>query len=232
MNCLIIDDEEVSRTILSKLVEKTPELHLTKACADAYEGMEIIREKKKRIDLIFLDVEMPELTGIDFLNSIPEKDKPLIIFVTSKEEYAVDAFEHDAVDYLLKPLNYPRFARAVSKARDIYSSNQTVQEGMKNLFVKKDNQLVKIRYSDILFIEAAADYMIVYTHTHRFMVHITMKALAERLPASDFTRVHRTYMVRKDKIDSVEEGHIKIGNRSIPIGGSYREALYKSLNML
>lgn len=232
MNCLIIDDEQISRNVLGELVKKTPGLQLVAACSDAYEGMNVIRAKKQRIDLIFLDVEMPELTGIDFLNSISEKEKPLIVFVTSKEDYAVDAFEHDAVDYLLKPLNYPRFMRAIAKARDIYESKQTVQKGMTNLFVKKDNQLVKIRYSDILFVEAAADYMIIYTHEQRFIVHITMKALSERLPASDFIRVHRTYTVRKDKIDSMEEGSIKIGGRSIPIGGSYREQLFKSLNML
>lgn len=232
MNCLIIDDEQISRDILGKLVDKTPGLHLVAACNSAYEGMNVIRSKKQRIDLILLDVEMPELTGIDFLNSISEKEKPLIVFVTSKEDYAVDAFEHDAVDYLLKPLNYPRFMRAISKARDIFGSKQTVQEGMTNLFVKKDNQLVKIRYADIIYIEASADYMIIYTYEQRFMVHITMKALAERLPASDFIRVHRTYMVRKDKIDSMEENSLKIGGRNIPVGGSYREALLKNLNML
>ena len=232
MNCLIVDDEQISRNVLGKLIDKTPGLQLIASCNDAYEGMDIIRAKNQHVDLIFLDVEMPEFTGLDFLNSISEKEKPLIIFVTSKERYAVDAFEHDAVDYLLKPLNYPRFMRAVSKARDIFGSKQTVQKGMTNLFVKKDNQLVKIRYSDIIFIEAAADYMVIYTNEQRFIVHITMKALAERLPASDFTRVHRTYMVRKDKIDSMEENSLRIANRTIPIGGSYKEALLKSLNML
>lgn len=197
-------------------------------CESAVEALELMRQKS--VDLIFLDVEMPELSGIEFLSAINQK--PLIIFVTSKEMYAVEAFEHDAVDYLLKPLNYPRFARAVSKARDIFESRQTVQNGMTNLFVKKDNQLVKIRFSEILFIEAAADYMIIFTQSGRFMVNITMKALNERLPERDFIRVHRTYTVRRDKIDSMEDNAVLVGGRKIPIGGSYKNKLYKSLNLL
>ena len=228
MNCIIVDDEQISRDILAKLIHKTSNLNLMGSCESAVEALELMRQKS--VDLIFLDVEMPEFSGIEFLSAINQK--PLIIFVTSKEMYAVEAFEHDAVDYLLKPLNYPRFARAVSKARDIFESRQTVQNGMTNLFVKKDNQLVKIRFSDILFVEAAADYMIIFTHSQRFMVNITMKALNERLPERDFIRVHRTYTVRRDKIDSMEDNAVVVGGRKIPIGGSYKNKLYKSLNLL
>ena len=228
MDCIVIDDEQISRDILAKLVHKTSNLNLVGTCEGALEGLELMR--KQAVDLIFLDVEMPGLNGIEFLDAINQK--PLIIFVTSKEMYAVKAFEHDAVDYLLKPLNYPRFARAVSKARDIFESRQTVQNGMTNLFVKKDNQLVKIRFSDILYIEAAADYMIIFTEEQRFRVNITMKALNERLPESDFIRVHRTYTVRRDKIDSMEDNSLVVSGRKIPIGGSYKTKLYESLNLL
>jgi DNA-binding LytR/AlgR family response regulator len=228
MNCLIIDDEQISRDILKKLIHKTDGLSLLGSCESALQGLELIQTQS--IDLIFLDVEMPELSGIEFLNEINQK--PLIIFVTSKEIYAVEAFEHDAVDYLLKPLNYPRFLRAVAKAKDIFESRQTVQEGMGNLFVKKDGKLVKIRYSDILYIEAAADYMIIFTENQRFMVNITMKALNERLPDKDFIRVHRTYTVRKDKIESMEDSTVLVAGRRIPIGGSYKNGLYESLNLL
>ncbi|MCH8566890.1 MAG: response regulator [Balneolales bacterium] len=228
MNCLIVDDEQLSRDILRKLVDKTPNLDLVSSCESAIEAISLL--SKQKIDLVFLDVEMPEVSGIDFLNSL--KDKPLVIFVTSKEEYAVKAFEHDAVDYLLKPLDYPRFLRAVSKAKDIFESRQTVQDGMNHLFVKKDNQLVKIRFHDILYIEAAADYMVIFTDKERFIVHITMKALADRLPKKDFIRIHRTYTVRRDKIESVEDNSVLIGKRAIPIGGSYKEKLFQSLNLL
>lgn len=228
MNCLIIDDEQISRDILKKLIDKTDGLSLLGSCESALHGLEVIQNET--IDLVFLDVEMPELSGIEFLNEINQK--PLIIFVTSKERYAVEAFEHDAVDYLLKPLNYPRFLRAVAKAKDIFESRQTVQEGMGNLFVKKDGKLVKIRYSDIMYIEAAADYMIIFTENQRFMVNITMKALNERLPENDFIRVHRTYTVRKEKIESMEDSTVLVAGRRIPIGGSYKNALYESLNLL
>jgi len=228
MNCLIVDDEQISREILAKLIDKTSQLELISSCENAKEAREVMANMK--VDLVFLDVEMPGVSGIDLLESIDEK--PLVIFVTSKEEYAVKAFEYDAVDYLLKPLDYARFLRATSKAKDIFESRQTVQDGMNNLFVKKDNQLVKIRFSEIKYIEASADYMLIFTEGERFIVHITMKALNERLPESEFARIHRTYTVRLDKIDSVEDNMVVIGKKYIPIGGSYKENLYKSLNML
>ncbi|MCC5933574.1 MAG: LytTR family DNA-binding domain-containing protein [Candidatus Cyclonatronum sp.] len=228
MNCLILDDEQVSRDILKKLISRVPQLKLAASCESALSAIDMMSEKA--VDLIFLDVEMPEISGIEFLNTI--KNKPLVIFVTSKEEYAVKAFEHEAVDYLVKPLDFPRFLKAVNKARDIFESRQTVQEGMNNLFVKKDNQLVKIRFSDILYIEAAADYMIIYTEQDRFIVHITMKALNDRLPSNQFIRVHRTYTVRFDKIEAVEDNTIVIRKKAIPVGGSYREVLFKKLNLL
>ncbi|AXJ00300.1 two component transcriptional regulator, LytTR family [Cyclonatronum proteinivorum] len=228
MNCLILDDEQVSRDILKKLISRVPQLKLVASCASALEAIDVLSDKS--VDLIFLDVEMPEISGIEFLNTL--KSKPLVIFVTSKEEYAVKAFEHEAVDYLVKPLDFPRFLKAVSKARDIFESRQTVQEGMNNLFVKKDNQLVKIRFSDILYIEASADYMMIYTEADRFIVHITMKALNDRLPANQFIRVHRTYTVRLDKIEVVEDNTIVIRKKAIPVGGSYRDVLFKKLNLL
>lgn len=228
MNCLILDDEQVSRDILRKLISRVPQLKLVASCENALSAIDVMSEKA--VDLIFLDVEMPEISGIEFLDTI--KNKPLVIFVTSKEEYAVKAFEHEAVDYVVKPLDFPRFLKAVNKARDIFESRQTVQEGMNNLFVKKDNQLVKIRFSDILYIEAAADYMIIYTEQDRFIVHITMKALNDRLPTNQFIRVHRTYTVRLDKIEAVEDNTIVIRKKAIPVGGSYRDTLFKKLNLL
>lgn len=228
MRCLIIDDEEISRTILSKLVNKTSQLSLTASCSSAIEALEIT--KTQEVDLVFLDVEMPRLSGLDFLKNITKN--PLVIFVTSKEEYAVQAFEHDAVDYLLKPLDYPRFLKAIGKASDLFENKQAVQEGMNYLFVKKDGQLVKIRFSDILFVEAAADYMVIFTSKERFIVHITMKALIERLPSHQFMRVHRTYSVRLDKIESLEDNTLVVGKKNIPIGGSYKNKLLRSLNLL
>ncbi len=228
MNCLIVDDEQISREILAKLVERTTQLDLISSCENAKEARKVMASMK--IDLVFLDVEMPGISGIDLLESIEEK--PLVIFVTSKEEYAVKAFEYDAVDYLLKPLDYARFLKATSKAKDIFESRQTVQDGMTNLFVKKDNQLVKIRFSEILYIEASADYMLIYTESERFIVHITMKALNERLPPGDFARIHRTYTVRLDKIEGVEDNMVVIANKRLPIGGSYKDNLYKYLNLL
>jgi DNA-binding LytR/AlgR family response regulator len=228
MNCIIVDDEYISREILGKLIERVGGLDLIGSCDSARSANRFMQEHK--VDLIFLDVEMPELSGLDLLAMLDEK--PMIIFVTSKEEYAVRAFDFEAVDYLLKPVQKDRFKRAVEKALDLFESRQSVQSGMTHLFVKKDGNLVRIRLSNILFVEAAADYMIIHTATERFIVHTTMKNLLERLPEDQFARVHRTYTVRLDKIESIEDQMVVVGGKSIAIGGTYKRDFLQSLNRL
>ncbi len=229
MNCIIVDDEKISRDILKKLVERSGFLDLITVCENGLEVVDVL--KKEKVDLLFLDIEMPELTGIELLESI--EYKPMVIFVTSKPNYAVKAFEHDAVDYLLKPVDLNRFEKAVNKARDIFESKHTVQPGMKNLFVKKDDQLVKIRFTDIVYVEAMADYMQIVTPDNKFIIHTTMKNLVERLPGDDFIRVHRTYTVRKDKIERIKGSALMLqGGHEIPVGGSYKSDVIKSINTL
>lgn len=228
MKCIIVDDEYISREILAKLIERIGSLKLIGSCDSARSANRFMQEHK--VDLIFLDVEMPELSGLDLLDMLDEK--PMIIFVTSKEEYAVRAFDFEAVDYLLKPVQKDRFKRAVEKALDLFESRQSVQSGMTHLFVKKDGNLVRIRLSSILFVEAAADYMIIHTDSERFIVHTTMKNLLERLPEDQFARVHRTYTVRLDKIEAIEDQMVMVGGKSLAIGGTYKRDFMQSLNRL
>lgn len=228
MNCIIVDDEYISREILNRLIERVNGLKLVGSCESARAAKSLMQDIK--VDLVFLDVEMPELSGIDLLEMLDEK--PMIIFVTSKEEYAVRAFDYEAVDYLMKPVQKDRFARAVDKALDLFESKQSVQSGMTHLFVKKDGNLVRIRLSSIQFIEAAADYMIIYTENERFIVHTTMKGLLDRLPEDEFARIHRTYTVRLDKVESVEDQSVVVAGKTLSIGGTYKKDFLQQLNRL
>jgi DNA-binding LytR/AlgR family response regulator len=229
MNCIIVDDEYISREILTRLVERVKGLDLVGSCESARSAKSLLHDKK--VDLIFLDVEMPELSGIDFLDMLDD-EKPMIIFVTSKEEYAVKAFDFEAVDYLLKPVQKDRFNRAVEKAIDLFESKQSVQSGMTHLFVKKDGNLVRIRLSSILYVEAAADYMIIFTESERFIVHTTMKGLIERLPEDEFARIHRTYTVRLDKVEAIEDQAVVVAGKSLAIGGTYKKDFLQQLERL
>ena len=229
MNCIIVDDEYISREILTRLIERVKGLNLVGSCESARSAKALMHEEN--VDLIFLDVEMPELSGIDLLDMLDD-DKPMIIFVTSKEEYAVKAFDFEAVDYLLKPVQRDRFQRAVDKALDLFENKQSVQSGMTHLFVKKDGNLVRIRLSSIQYIEAAADYMIIFTESERFIVHTTMKGLIERLPEEDFCRIHRTYTVRLDKVEAIEDQAVVVAGKSLAIGGTYKKDFLQKLNKL
>lgn len=229
MNCIIVDDEYISREILTRLIERVKGLNLVGSCESARSAKALMHEEN--VDLIFLDVEMPELSGIDLLDMLDD-DKPMIIFVTSKEEYAVKAFDFEAVDYLLKPVQRDRFQRAVEKALDLFENKQSVQSGMTHLFVKKDGNLVRIRLSSIQYIEAAADYMIIFTDSERFIVHTTMKGLIERLPEDDFCRIHRTYTVRLDKVEAIEDQAVVVAGKSLAIGGTYKKDFLQKLNKL
>ena len=229
MNCIIVDDEYISREILTRLIERVKGLNLVGSCESARSAKALMHEEN--VDLIFLDVEMPELSGIDLLDMLDD-DKPMIIFVTSKEEYAVKAFDFEAVDYLLKPVQRDRFQRAVDKALDLFENKQSVQSGMTHLFVKKDGNLVRIRLSGIQYIEAAADYMIIFTESERFIVHTTMKGLIERLPEEDFCRIHRTYTVRLDKVEAIEDQAVVVAGKSLAIGGTYKKDFLQKLNKL
>lgn len=229
MNCIIVDDEYISREILSKLIERVKSLNLVGSCESAREAKAILHEKK--VDLIFLDVEMPQLSGIDFLDMLDD-EKPMIIFVTSKEEYAVKAFEFEAVDYLMKPVQRDRFSRAIDKALDLFESKQSVQSGMTHLFVKKDGSLVKIRLSSIQYVEAAADYMVIFTEGERFIVHTTMKGLLERLPEDQFARIHRTYTVRLDKVEAIEDQTVRVAGKALAIGGTYKKDFMQQLDRI
>jgi DNA-binding LytR/AlgR family response regulator len=228
IRCAIVDDEEMSRKNIEQLVKRVSDLKLVAVCEDAVEASNVLR--KEQVDLVFLDVEMPEMTGIELIKSL--KHKPEIVLVTSKENYAVEAFEYDVADYIVKPATYERFLKAYDRVVARLKSDEEQSVNDDAVFVKVDTQLVKVKTSDILWVEAFGDYVNIFTDSDRYIVHSTMKGMENKLSPEYFIRVHRSYIVRLEKIKAIEETIIIIGKKLIPIGDSYRSSLMKRLNML
>jgi DNA-binding LytR/AlgR family response regulator len=221
----------MARMAMKQMVSQVDNLELAGECSDAIEAYNVL--SKIPVDLLLLDIEMPDMSGLDLIKKLGNK-KPLIIFTTAKTDYAVEAFELSVVDYLVKPVTLPRFIQAVEKANETIDSNkQEVKvEEQSFVFVKDNGVLKRISIDDILYLEAMGDYVKVHTAPKFHVVHSTLKSLEEKLPASKFTRVHRSYIVAINKIDFIQEGTISIGKASIPVADTYKSALNKKLNLL
>jgi len=222
----------MSCRVLEDYVNRTSFLELLQTFNNAVDAINFIKEGNS-VDLIFLDIVMPEMTGIDFLNTITHP--PQIIIVSSREKYALEAFEYSVTDYLLKPINYARFFKAANKALENSSRNSQVEDE-KEIFIKKSNSLVKIKYSDILWVEALENYVVINTRNDKFTIHFTMKAIENQLPNSLFKRVHRSFIVNISEIFSIEDNSVVIklaeGRKIIPIGKSYKEKLLNDINLI
>jgi DNA-binding LytR/AlgR family response regulator len=231
MRCIIVDDNKMARMALSQLVSQVPGLEAVAECSDASEGLEALNSTS--VDLLLLDIEMPGMTGLELIRNLGTK-RPLIIFTTAKTDYAVEAFELNVVDYLVKPISFPRFKQAIDKATEAIESNkQEVKvEEQGFVFVKDNGILKRISIDDILFLEAMGDYVKVHTAQKFHVVHATLKSIEEKLPASKFLRVHRSYIVAINKIDFIQEGTINIGKTSIPVADTHKTTLNKRLNLL
>ena len=235
MNVIIVDDEPLAQDVLETYINQIPELNLIKKCNNALEANETL--KSNDVDLMFLDIQMPQLTGIDFLKTLAKP--PMVVFTTAYDNYAVEGFELDALDYLLKPISLERFMKAVNKADELYSLKQNrteIVEGENNdfFFVKADKKLIKINYDDILYIEGLKDYVIIRTNTGRVITLQTMKSLESKLPQNIFKRIHRSYISNLDKIEAVVGNMIELKEKGqvkhIPIGKNYREELLQIIN--
>ena len=235
IRCIAVDDEPLALDIIESYISKLPFLELVKTCSSATEAMQVLQEEQ--VDLMFLDIEMPELTGIQFLNIL--KHQPLIIFTTAYPHYALEGFNQDAVDYLLKPIPFDRFLKAVTKAQERLQHKTKAtdngagsQQGSAQLeqdfmFVKADYKTIRVDFRDILWIEGLKDYIIIQTKDQKIITLLSMNKMMEKLPESKFLRVHRSFIVALSKIDSIEKSRIKIGNKEIPIGEVYKEQFLK-----
>lgn len=230
MNCIIIDDEELSRQIIKQFIQKTDFLTLIGSFSDPIGALTFLSTAK--VDLLFLDIEMPEMTGMELINTIKQQ-LPQVILITAHKEFALEAFEYNITDYLIKPVLYPRFYKAALKAKDLFDKQTAFYHSDNDtFFVKRDNSIIRIQKSEILWVEALGDYVTLNTGKEKFIVHSTMKDIEVKLPPKDYMRVHRSYIVRIDKIDSIEDHTISYNEKLIPIAKSYREEVFKRLNLL
>jgi two-component system, LytTR family, response regulator len=231
MNCIIVDDNKMARMAMAQLVGQVQGLNLLGECKDAMEGYNMVNQQ--RVDLLLLDIEMPGLSGLELTKNLGDK-KPLIIFTTAKKDYAVEAFELNVVDYLIKPVTPARFIKAIEKAREIFASQPLeIRTDEKEFVFIRDNGILKrINLADILYLEAMGDYVKLHTAQRFHVIHTTLKAIEEKLPAAKFMRVHRSYIASINKIDFIEEGIINIGTHLVPVADAYRMALQKRLNLL
>ncbi len=228
LNCIVVDDDMLSRQVISHFVKKTNFLTLSEDFENAIDASQYINEE--HVDIILLDIQMPEMTGMDFIKTL-EKDYQIIL-ITSEQKYAVEAFEKSVTDYLVKPVEYSRFLRAVQKAKGNIDLNREKTEKRKELYVRSESRLVRIPFNDILYVEALSDYVIIQTDSRKHIVHFTMKGIENRLPENVFVRTHRSFIVNLDKIESLEDNSIVIQQKYIPIGASYKDALMGRLNFL
>ncbi|PCH88259.1 MAG: DNA-binding response regulator [Flavobacteriales bacterium] len=228
MNCIIVDDDPLSRQVLRDLVAKTDILQLVTECSTAVKAINVLN--KERVDLMLLDIQMPEISGFDLLSNLERK--PLVILITGHKEFAAKAFEYNVTDYLVKPIEFARFSKAIQRAHDLFTLSSGANTDGGSFYVKVSGSLVKLNESDILWIEALENYMTINTLKDKYIVHFTMKSLQDKLPADQFIRVHRSYIVRKDKIDSISDDEICIGEERIPVGRTFKKELNKSINLL
>ena len=226
IRCAIIEDEPLAQNVLKNYIQDHPALELVAVCNNALDAQKILPEYN--IDLLFLDINLPKLSGISFLKTLPH---PLmVIFTTAYPEYAVEGFELDAIDYLLKPFSFERFLKAANKALEKLNQKEAPEHSSPSfIFLKADKKVHRVDLEDILYIEAAGDYVKVVTENGQHIVNDTLKNLQDELPSTQFIRVHKSFIIAKNKIKFFEGNYVKVGGADIPIGNSYKEEIFDRL---
>ena len=231
VSCIIVDDEQYARKLLSEYASRLPFLEVKAECRNSMEAMKVLQEQD--VDLIFLDIQMPELTGIDFLKSL--SSKPVVIFTTAYQEYAIEGYQLDVVDYMLKPISFERFVKGVNKAMDLIrlrragnKDKQMISSGTAGdaedagfINLKADYKVYRVKIDDILYIEGLREYVTFYTAERKYVALQSLKKLEEMLPSSKFIRVHKSYIVNRDRVRSLYGNMIEIGETEVPIGKNY-----------
>jgi DNA-binding LytR/AlgR family response regulator len=232
INCIAIDDEPLALDIIRDYCSKVPFLNLIRTFDNAMDSIEFIRSNK--LDLLFLDIQMEELTGIQLLHAL--KHRPYVIFTTAYDSYAIQGFELDIIDYLLKPISFERFVKSVDKVYEKMQTDQMLKTKPEPVvaapsedayfFVKTETRMEKVRYADVLYIEGMGDYWRIITPGKRIMTLLNYKKLEEMLPSRQFIRVHKSFIVAVDKIESIERNRIRIADRLIPVSETFRKTFF------
>ncbi|MBI1227072.1 MAG: response regulator [Bacteroidetes bacterium] len=237
-NCLVVDDEELARDLLENYIVRLPHLALLGKCRDPFEALDAL--SSQAVDLLFLDIQMPGMTGMEFLRTL--KNKPLVVFTTAYSEFALESYNVDATDYLLKPFSFERFVQAVNKATDILALRKAAAAGPVALepavgapvpkgfiLVKSEHKVHRLRYEDISYVEGMREYVAYHTPQGRILSLNSLKSLEEELPSDQFLRIHKSYIVAVDRISAIEGNQVVIGKEKLPIGASYREVVMERL---
>ncbi|QQS52212.1 MAG: response regulator transcription factor [Bacteroidota bacterium] len=230
LNCIIVDDESIARDILEEYINRIESLHLVAKCHDALNAYNVLQSEP--IDLVFLDIQMPQLTGIDLLNSLERT--PKIIFTTAYTEYALKGYEFDTLDYLLKPISFDRFLKAVDKAMNQHLQEQIAKEDDTEsafIYLKSDAMMVRVMLRDILFVESVRNCIHVHLEGKILVSYLPISSLEQRLPASQFLRIHRSFIVARNKIEAFSPNLVQIGKHKIPVGRNYKEIFLREFNL-
>lgn len=224
IRCLVIDDEELARTLLSNYISRLPHVELAGTCRNPPEAMAYLYQDQ--VDLLLLDIQMPELSGTEFLRSLSQR--PLVIFTTAYPDYALEGYELDVVDYLLKPFSFERFVQAIQKASERLKLKSTTVSDQDIILVKSEHRLHRLKLDDILFIEGMREYVAFHTRTcGKILSLLSLKQLEEELPAQDFIRVHKSYIVAIKGIKALEGNQLMVEGGKLPIGATFREEVIK-----
>ena len=233
MNCIIVDDDKLSCKLLEGYVKKYSSLNLVGVYNDPVTARNEIA-KQKDVDLILLDIRMPEMDGFDLLGSL--EHPPNVIVVSGGEEFALRAFDFNVVDFLLKPVTYARFCKAIDKVMRYFAPKEAQKSGDEEIFIKKGSTLVKLKLREIVFVEALENYVTLNTSSDKYTIHFTMKAMESQLHSGVFQRVHRSYIINKKMIQAIKENSldIMVGNtiKNIPVGKSFRDSLLNDINVM
>jgi len=233
MKCIVIDDEPYALNLIKDYVLKTPYLDLMEAFSDPFKALNFL--SNNHVDLIFLDINMPELSGIQLLESLPYQ--PSVIFTTAYPEYGAESYNYNAIDYLLKPIKYERFLKAVNKIQESkktlkneYLANKTTKEDHDDLFIKSGTKIHKVNMNDILYVEGAGNYMTVYLKDAKILTLLKMTDILNLLPPDKFIRIHKSYIVSFKHIDIIEKHQVVINKKNIPVGITFREHFFNKVS--
>jgi len=228
IKCLIIDDDEMSREILNQYCAKINDIQVVSLCESGIQAL--VEIEKQPIDLLFLDIEMPDLSGLELAQNV--KNLPQIIFTTSRKDYALEAFDLNVTDYLTKPISFPRLLKAINRAK-LKHQSFLKETNDHEMFVKSEGKLIKLAYEEILFLETLDDYLVIHTSkSGKHIVHSTLTAMAKKLEMKPFIKVHRSFIVNLKMIESIEDTHLRIQNKIIPISRSHKKQLMSSINVI
>lgn len=226
MNCLVVDDEPIALEGMAEYVKQTPFLNLVATAENALEA--ILFLSKNPVDLIFLDINMPELTGVDMLKSLAKP--PMVIFATANPNYALEGYELNVVDYLLKPISYPKFLKASQKAYKLYQLQQNLSDKTDEpLFVKVNKELIKIKPSDIEYIEGLKDYITIKVTDNEYITYLTLSKILESLPNNQFLQVHKSFIVNTNCVEKIIGNQLLIGKKTIPIGRTHKQKVVSAI---